>query len=262
MNTEQTPATEAVEIQTPAPAEPSPVTVAPEVEPVIEVAETEKKSVLQIAVAVVIGLLILGSAGYFVYTNYYEKGGVVAVVNGKNIYRTELDESMALIRQNPTVYGIDPASPTAETAVQTQAIDVLITNALLITAAEQGGFTVNDEDVETTYSELIAQLGGEDELQSQIAAVGLTEEKLRSNIRERELVDRYLAENTDFESVTVDQAEIENFVKTLESNNIELPPLEEIRPQLEAELKSQKQQQIVSDLLVKLRGEANIEMRI
>jgi hypothetical protein len=226
------------------------------------VTEEVKSSKLPLIGAIVASLLILGGAGYYVYENYYVNGGVVAVVNGKNIHKKALDESVALVEQNPALYGIDPKAEDATTQIQTQAMEVLVTNALLITAAEKGGYTVTDEDVENTFGELVTQLGSAEELQKQMATVGLTEDKLRSNIRERELVDQYLAAETDLENITVTDADVEEFVNMLTSQNIEIPPLEEIRPQIEAEIKTQKQQELINGVIVRLREEATIEMKL
>lgn len=234
-------------------------TEAPAPEVIVEEVRSNK---LHLVLAVVVSLLILGGAGYYVYQNYYVNGGAVAVVNGKNIYKKEFDESLALVQQNPALYGIDPQATDAPAQAQKQALEVLITNTLLITAAEKGGFAVTDEDVESTLSELITQLGSMEELETQMAAVGLTEDKLRRNIRERELVDRYLAAETDIENITVTEEEVTEFVSMLTSQNIELPPLEEVRPQIEAEIKTQKQQELITGVIARLRGEAEIEVKI
>lgn len=226
------------------------------------IVEEVRSSKLHLILAVVVSLLILGGAGYYVYQNYYVNGGAVAVVNGKNIYKKEFDESLALVQQNPALYGIDPQATDAPAQIETQALEVLITNALLITAAEDGGFAVTDEDVESTLSELVTQLGSMEELETQMAAVGLTEDKLRRNIRERELVDQYLAAETNIENITVTEEEVVEFVSMLTSQNIELPPLEEVRPQIEAEIKTQKQQELIDGVIARLRGEATIEVRI
>lgn len=265
MNTETTPTPETEKEFAPAPAETGvtpPSAPAEVAEMPAVIVEEKKHSPFQIAGAVVVALAILGGAAHFVYTNYYANGGIVAVVNGMEIYRKELDETKAIIRDNAPAYGIDATAPDAERIIETQSLELLITNAILLTAAEEGEFTVTDEAVEGTYQELVARVGGEENLRSQMSAVGLTDEKLRSNIRERELIDQYLEAETDVENITVSDEEVTAFVESLEASNIELPPLEEIRPQIESQLAGQKRQEIVDDLIEKLRVVAEIERRI
>jgi hypothetical protein len=42
----------------------------------------------------------------------------------------------------------------------------------------------------------------------------------------------------------------------------ELPPLDEIRPQIEAQILNQKQQQVVATIVAQLREEGDIDIRI
>ena len=246
--------------------EPVPQSEAPvaEVSAIPEAAEpAAPQSKKQLIASIIIGALLIGGAGYYVYTEYYAKGGAVAVVNGKNIYQKEFDESMNLVGQNPEFYGVDAASPDAEKQKQDRAMDILVNNALLITAAEAAGFSVEKEDIQATYDELVAQLGSEEVLKTEMAAVGLTKRKLWNNIRDRELVNKYLESEMPTESVAVTDEEVDGFIKSLQDSNVELPEnLEEIKPSIEAEILAQKQQQLVNALLTDLRTTAVIEIKI
>ncbi|HEU4677680.1 MAG TPA: SurA N-terminal domain-containing protein [Candidatus Paceibacterota bacterium] len=213
--------------------------------------------------AIVAALILIAGAGYYVYSQYYAKGGIVAVVNGRNIYRSELDESIAMVGENAQAYGIDETSSTANKDKQDRAMEVLVDNALLITAAENAGFDADDETVQKSYDDLVAQIGGEDALKSQMAAVGLTESRLRDNIRERVLVGKYIESVNPSDTISVSDKEVDDFIAQLKANNVELPDdMTTLRPQIEAEIKAQKQQQLVDALITKLKGEAQIDMRI
>jgi hypothetical protein len=216
----------------------------------------------QTAIAAVVAVLILLGAGYYVYTKNYQDGGTVATVNGKVIYKKEFDDSVALMEQSATAQGIDLSQETIRKEIRDQALTVLINNALLITAAEDAGFKASNEDIEAKYAELVTEVGGEEELTQRMTEIGLTPEKLRSNIKERILADQYIESETDISSLTVSDEEVNQFMASLNTGETELPPIEEIRPQIEAQILSQKQQQIVADLIAKLRTEATIETRI
>ncbi len=218
-----------------------------------------KKYATYIALAVA-AVIILG-AGFYMYSDFGTRGAVVATVNGTKIYQAELDESINLLSQSAAAQGADVTDPATLAEIQTQALEVLISNMLMTAAAEEEGITVSDEDIQKQYDELTAQFGTPEELAAKMAEVGLTEEKLRTNISDRILAERYMEAVTDIETVTVSEEEIAEFVKTISANDAKLPPLEEIRPQIEAQLKGQKQQEIITALIEKLRTEATIEMK-
>lgn len=216
----------------------------------------------QLLVAVAIALLVVLGAGYFAYTQYYVGGGVAAVVNGKKIYMNEFNDSVALIEQTAAQQGIDTTDPAAKKGMTDQAMEVLVSNALLITAAEKAGFAADGAAIQEKYDELVTQLGDEATLKARMTEIGLTEEKLRLNIADRILADQYIESETTIAALTVAPEEVDAFLKSIDTGEAVLPPIDEIRPQIEAELLSQKQQQIVTDLIEKLRGEASIVIKI
>jgi hypothetical protein len=221
----------------------------------------KRNKALMIAVGIAL-LALLGAGGYYYYTQNMDKGAVVALVGDAKIYEKDYLESARLIEQNATSQGINLSDEAVKAEIKTQALDILINNALLLAAANQAGIASSEEDIQKKYDELATQLGGPEVLATEMAKVGLTEEKLRSNIEERVLADKYIESVTDIEVVSVTDEEIADFVKTITAGGQELPPLDEIRPQIQQQILGQKQQQIVSDLLAKLRSETTVERKI
>lgn len=207
------------------------------------------------------GIVILG-AGYFAYTTYYAHGGTVAVVNGKHIYRDEFNESVALIIQGATAQGADIAQESVQAEIRTQALDILVNNALITSAATEAGIVATDEEIQSKYDEIITQLGSKEELEKRMAEVGLTEEKLRSNISDRILADAYINSKATIKDLAVTEEEVNAFILGLGTGAGELPPLEEIRPQIEEQILGQKQQQLITDIITKLREEGDVDIRI
>ncbi len=218
-----------------------------------------KNKHMLIALAVALALIL--GAGYYAYM-MSTTGGTVAVVNGKKITQKEFNENISLIEQAATAQGADITKTDVQKEIHDQALTVLVNNALLITAALDEKITVSDDEVKVKYDELIAQLGSEDELKKRMVEVGLTEEKLQNNINERILFDKYIESKTDMSALTVTDEEIRAFIETINTGDAKLPPLEEIKPQIEAQLLSQKKQQVVDDIIATLRGEAEIDIKI
>ena len=213
-------------------------------------------------IAIAVGIILILGAGYYAYTAFYKGGGVVAVVNGTKIYSTEYEEGVALMQQNATQQGADLSDESIVSQIRSQVLEGLIDNTLILSAAKASGITATDEAIQAKYDELVQELGSQEELTKRMGEIGLTEEKLRSNIKDRILADAYTEAETDIETVTVSDEEVNEFVKKISEGGMELPPLEEIRPQIEAEITAQKKQEIVLSLLEKLRSEADIEKRI
>lgn len=214
-----------------------------------------------VLVAMVVALALLGGASYYAYS-MYSTGGTVAVVNGTKITQKEFNENVVLIEQNATLQGADITDEATKKEIQSQALEVLINNALLLGAANGAGFNVTDEDIQKKYDELATQLGGAEALAAKMLEVGLTEEKLRSNIAERILTDLYIESVTPIEELAVSDVEVAEFYKTINTGDTKLPPLAEIEAQIKEQILGQKRQQIVTDLLAKLRAEGSVEIKI
>jgi hypothetical protein len=215
----------------------------------------------KVLASLIIAIALLAGAGWYGYT-MNTTSGTVAVVNGKKIFQNEFDESRALIEQTATSQGADLADASVQAEVNKQALEILINNALLITAAEKAGFTAEASEVDAKYSELVAQLGGEEGLETKMKEIGLTAEKLKRNIKERILADKYIESETTIKTLTVSDEEVAEFLASISADVKDLPPLEEIRPQIEADILGQKQQEVVSELLAKLKAESEIKVNI
>lgn len=215
----------------------------------------------KVLLAMGIAIALLGGASYYAYT-MYTTGGTVAVINGTKITQKEFNENVVLIEQNATLQGADITDEATKKEIQNQALEVLINNALLLTAASAAGFSVTDDDVQKKYDELATQLGGAEALSAKMVEVGLTEQKLRSNIAERILSDLYIESVTTIEELAVSDVEVAEFYKTINTGDAKLPPLTEIEAQIKEQILGQKRQQIVTDLLAKLRAEGSVEIKI
>lgn len=208
-------------------------------------------------------LLVIAGILYFIYINNVFAPSV-AEVNGVKITEAALEESVALIEASAAQQGINLAEIGAEEDVRQQALEVLINNTLLVSAAKAEGIIVTDAEVNATYDELVADLGSAEALSLQLAEIGLTEAKLRTDLEERLYAQKYFELKTDFENIPVSDEEIMNFYERLATtaNIDELPPLEGIRSEIAAQIRLQKQQEIVTRVIETLRSEAEIVVHI
>ena len=211
--------------------------------------------------AFVLGLIIGAVTGAY-YFGLIFKDDSVAVVNGIKIPRNEFESSVVILKQNAVQQGVDMSAPGADEKIKTEALDTLINNALLIGGAKTAGIIADETKVEEQYDVLVQNLGGEETLKKRMAEIGLTEEKLEDNIRDRIIADTFIEQGTDIEGLTVTEDEVTTFIKSISTEGAELPPLDQITPQIKAQLLQEKQQGVLLDFLEKLRNEARIKIKI
>lgn len=206
----------------------------------------------------IIALIIILGGAYYAYTSGLF-APAVAEVNGSKITEAELNENIALIEASAAQQGINLAEVGAEEAIRNQALESLINNELLLSAAKREGVTASDEEMTEIYNQLVSDVGSEELLLGRMAEIGLTEERLLSNIRERILADKYIEATTDIEDIQVTDEEIADFYAGLEATaTTELPPLEGLRTEIAGQIRLQKQQAILAEVMERLRNEADI----
>lgn len=209
-------------------------------------------------IALIIGVIV-AVGGYFGYEHFSVPS--VAVVNGAKISEAELQENIDMMIKSAEQQGIDVTDPGIATEIRTQALTNLVNNELLMGAARKSGVRTNEAAIKTAYDSLVSEVGGEEELKTRMESVGLTSEILMGNIGDRLLVDQYIEAETDIKNIVITDAEITAYLASVNTEGVALPPLEEIRPQIEASLIAGKQQEIVDALIEKLRSEATIDLK-
>lgn len=146
----------------------------------------------------------------------------VAVVNGENISKEELDKALNEAAQ---ASGIQPSELTADQKMEgyRQILDDLITDKLITKAAVD--ITVTDEEVESEIAKLRAQFPTEEEFVAQLTAVGQTPEKvataLQKLIQQRKWVESQIGD-----SANVTDADIAKFY---EENKQEFEQPEQVK---------------------------------
>lgn len=213
-----------------------------------------------ILAAILVALILIAGAGYYLYDMKYKDGGVVAIVNGEKIYKVTLDKNIANMQQAATQQGADISDATIQQKIQDESLQILIDNILLMNAAKKEGISATDEAIKAKYDELVTQVGGEDKLQGLLDEAKLTKDELMKNIRERVIIDAYFAKVSDIENITVTDEDITKFLAAYPKED--LPPLNEIKPQVEAQIRTQKQQEIITGILEKMRSEASVDKKI
>ena len=191
--------------------------------------------------------------------NLVELPDVVARVNGEEVSRAELEllEAQIAVGQQIELTALDSASPQQ---LQAQAIETLVSNALIRQAAQASGAVASEADVDAQITTIKGQFADEAQYQAALSAEGITESVLRSQIATDIAVGAYLEQTVDFDSVVVSQEEINAVYQQEAAVTAELPPLAEVRDQIEAFISQQKQRELVAALVQELRADAEVQI--
>lgn len=185
---------------------------------------------------------------------------VVAVVNGVELLREQFNETRGQIAQAAQQQGLTPDTEGAVDQINDQAIETLVNTELLLQAAGEANVTVEDGAVESQMQEIINSVGGEDQLASSLEEVGLTEEGLREELAQEALLQAYLDANLG--EFTATEEEINAMYEQASQAGSSLPPLEEVRDQVEEQVILTKRQEATGQLIEQLRAEAEVEILI
>ncbi len=182
-----------------------------------------------------------------------------ATVNGEKISEYDLGISMTQLSSGAAAQGADITDPSVQTEIRTQALDMLVNTELLKQEAAARGISITDEEVNTRLETLKKDVGGEEVLNQRMAEFGINQKTLLRDIRNELTIQKLLDEVFKEKAVTVTEEEITSFYEQAGGAAAGLPGIDEVKTQIEAQLKATKEQGVVTSYIEELRGKATIE---
>ena len=237
------------------------------------VTEDEKKKkpvalyVLAFVIVAVTALIVLfmlekeGRSSTGLFDNYFaaqEASTVVAVVDGNEIKNNDLNTSMEQFSQAAIAQGVDVSNPDIKAEIRSQSLDVLINTELLKAEATERGITVTEEEAVERLELIESEIGGEDVLEERMTTLGLDREKLESDIRDEILIQTLLDQVFAEAEIEITEEEVQAVYEAAGGEGAELPALEEVREQVEAQIRSSKEQAAIDAFLEGLKADADI----
>jgi peptidyl-prolyl cis-trans isomerase SurA len=184
----------------------------------------------------------------------------VAVVNGEVITEAELAVASTQLEQAAAQQGADPSDPAVQANIRSQALDLVIGTTLLTQTAETEGVVVTDQAVADQLATIEADAGGAENLAARMQEFGITMESLESDVRSELVISQLLDSIVTDEDTVVTEAEIVAAYEEAGGSGVELPPLEEVRTQIETQLQQVKGQSVIEAYVEQLRANADIEI--
>ncbi len=185
-----------------------------------------------------------------------------AIVNGTRIDMVAYEKNKQQIIASATQQGLDFTDESILSEINTQAIDVLVNTELLRQNAIASGATVSAEQIEARYQEVLTSVGGAEALTTRMTELGLDEAALRKDIEGEILIQTYLDGAVDTSSVVIDDAKIQAVYDQAGGAEAGLPPLAEVRTEIETQVRFSEEQELVNAFIKSLRDKATIEVLI
>ena len=190
---------------------------------------------------------------------------MAAKVNGTGISLADYEKNLTQLNAAATQQGADISNESIAQEIKTQAIDVLVNTELLRQEARKEGAKVTKEDIDKRYDEIVTSIGGEEKLATKMTELGITADSLRKDIEGEILIQGHLAKAVDTSGIKITDEDLKAAYAQISGTagaGVTVPPLSEIKTQLEAQLKTNKEQELVNAYITTLREAAKIEVLI
>lgn len=227
-----------------------------------------KKSKAKKIILIIIILLVIGGATFYFMTgsfNNWKKisilgGDSVAVVNGEKITRSEFDLRFNQIKEIAKSQGANLEDEKIVKEIEKTTLDEMINEKILIQDAKNKGLIASVADVEKAYNEMFAKFKNKEDFIKELTAQNLTEQSLKENIIRQLTLIKYVDQNIDSKNITVTEKEVSDLYKTLSEKQKNIPKFEQIKTEIENEIKQNKLRAKILDIIAKLKTGAKIEI--
>lgn len=232
--------------------------------------EMSKKFINKKFTSIVIALLFIGGAvsfflpGSFNIWNKFQilsnNANLAASVNGEKITKSDLNSRINQTKETLKARGIDLTNEKILTEINKQTLDAMINEKVLLQNAKKEGIVASDDDVSAAYGKLVGQFKDKKEFKKELISRNLTEEGIKESIAKQMILNKYIEQNIDMKSIKATDQEINNLYKNYSANKKDAPNFENMRVQLEGEVKQQKLKAMILDMVERLKKDTDIKI--
>ncbi|HSK97642.1 MAG TPA: SurA N-terminal domain-containing protein [Euzebyales bacterium] len=126
---------------------------------------------------------------------------VAAVVGDERIPTSTVEENFDAQRENPAIQ--QDTTGQASFDAQAQIVTGLVRSEILQRIAERNDVEVTDAQVDDAFDQTVEQMGGREAFEQRLAAAGVSEELVRQQVRDQEIIvalqERVGGQDADFE---------------------------------------------------------------
>jgi SurA N-terminal domain len=191
-----------------------------------------------------------------------EANAPAALVNDVKISKKEFNSSVEQLTQMAVAQGANATDPAVAAQFRSQAIETLVNAELLRQAALSEGITTSPEAIEGRFNEIRDGIGGAEQLAAKMAEFGVTEESLRHDIENEFLIQNLFNTKIATNTIEVTESEISAFYENAGGAKAGLPPLTDVKAQVDAQIRFEKEQALINAYLETLRADSEVEILI
>ena len=192
---------------------------------------------------------------------------LVAEVNGEEIGKEEFESAYTAQFQQVAMQAQMSGQEVDQTQLKEQVAESLVSQELLVQETSNRNIEASEEEVNETLTALAEQNGiaTSEEFLAALEEQGMSEDEVMEQVGSQVKVEKLIAEESG--DTEVSEEELQEFYEQLEAqqeemDGEEMPALEEIKAELEAQLVQQKENETVQELVAKLREGADVTVHI
>lgn len=192
---------------------------------------------------------------------------VVAEVNGEEIAKAEFESAYTGQFQQLAMQAQMTGQEVDQAQLKEQIVESLVAQELVVQETENQKLTASDEQTDAAIEELVQQNGLEssDELLAALEEQGISEDEVMEQIQTQVKVDQLITEEAG--EINPTDEELQTFYDEAQAQQEkaggeELPAFEEVKPQLEEQVRMQKEGEAIQALVAKLREEAEVTINL
>src|SRR5699024_10494739 len=199
---------------------------------------------------------------------------VVAEVNGEEISKEDFENMYQQQIQNQMMQAQMSGQEIDEDELKKQTAEGMVGQELLVQEANNRFEKADEDDVDKLIEDLIEQSGSEskEDLIAQFDEQGIDEDEFMSEVEKQVKIDQLMDEEAgDLEPSEDEVKEAYEAMKSQQEEMMEgaedgeaeeIPEFDEMKPQIEDQLKQQKQAEEMQNIVDKLREDADVTVHI
>lgn len=194
------------------------------------------------------------------------KEDLVATVDGKGISKKDYEKELDVMKATYEQQGMpeDQMDSKQKEELEKSVLDQMINAELLLQIAEKDGISIEDKEVDAELEKIKTNFEDEKQFEEALKKNEMTEKELKAQLKKQMTVNKYLdskigkVEATDEEI----QARYEQYKQLAEMQEQKPEELEKVKPQLEQQVLSEKENEKISKLVEELRKENEDKIEI
>ncbi|ANU25904.1 SurA N-terminal domain-containing protein [Planococcus versutus] len=192
---------------------------------------------------------------------------VVAEVNGEKIVKEDFESTYTGQFQQMAMQAQVSGQEVDQTQLKEQVAESLVAQELLVQETEKQKLTASEKQTSAALEELAQQNGlkSSDELLAALEEQGVSKKEVMTQIESQVKIDQLIASETG--EIKLTDEEVQKFydeakAQQEKAGGEEIPAFKEVKPQIEEQLKMQKEGEATQTLIAKLREKAEVTINL